>query len=88
MAVIIIEGVGEFHVDTGDDIIVTGRNIQECPGAIGQHLAGGIIGCDRRKHHSAAGIVCDKNGRKIWRPTINSMLKIKISYQVRVRGGG
>jgi len=93
MAVVIIAGVGECHIHiwtaVSGDVYVTGRPVQVSPGVIGDHLVAVIIGRDRCKHDSAAGIKIretDDIRRKIWRASIKRIFKIKIDYQVRLRG--
>ena len=83
MAVVIIAGVAEAYIQIWSerrDVYITGRPIQGSTGVIGKRLAAGIIGRHRRKHHSAAGIRWDNDGRKIWRAPIKRMFKIKINY--------
>ena len=87
MAVVIIRGVGETYIQIWSewrDVDVAGRPIQGSPGVIGQHLGGGIIARDRRKHQSTAGILWNNVGGEIWRAPIERIFEVKISHYLRI----
>src|SRR5207245_7582190 len=91
VAVVIIEGVGETYIQIWSEwryVYVAGRPIQVGPRLISDHLGTGVIGRDRREHHSATRVLRDNVRRKIRWPAIKRIFEIKISYKVCLGGRG
>src|SRR5205085_2719733 len=60
VAVVIIEGIGETYIQIWSEwryVYVAGRPIQVGPRLISDHLGTGVIGRDRREHHSATRVL-------------------------------
>ena len=93
VAVVIVGGIGERHIQVWTAVFgrvyVTRRPIQARAGVIGHVLTAVVIGSDRRKHHSAAGIKIrgtSNIGHKVWQAPTKRIFKIKINYEICLGG--